>query len=310
MEKRRLGKTDLEVSVLGLGTVELGLKYGIGVETAPPREEAIRVLQAAVEKDITYIDTARGYGVAEELVGESGVGNRESVIVGTKCAQFYEKGEDPRGEELKRRIMEEIEASRTLLKRDVLDLVQIHGAPVEVLERGELVRALREIQASGKVRYFGAATRGETAALAAIRSGFFSMLQTAMSILDQRMLNHVLPEAHALGVGVIVRSVLLKGALTPRREKLPEHLKKLREQADAIADFAKQHGLSLEETAGRFALSLPGVSTMLFGTTNVHHLEQNIAHVEKGPLPAEIFGGLKQFRLEDENIIDPKHWGT
>ncbi|MDP3685577.1 MAG: aldo/keto reductase [bacterium] len=308
MEQRKLGWTGFPVSVLGLGTVELGMKYGIGAEAPPPKAEAIALLNYAVEKGITYIDTARSYGVAEELIGESGIGTKPGVVIGTKCGAFYDQGEDPRGEELQRRLDEEIGASLRALRRDTIDVLQVHGVSAEIIERGELIAALRGFKQAGKVRYFGAATRGEAAPLAAIISKFFQAVQVAVSILDQRMRDRVLADAFAEGYGVIARSVFLKGVLTPRRDFLPKELDVLRARTDAIEEYVAQQGLTLREAAIRFVLSLPEVSTLLVGTTKKEHIDEAVAHIEKGVLPAPIMGELGAFRLDDEKLVDPKHW--
>lgn len=308
MEQRKLGWTGFPVSVLGLGTVELGMNYGIGAEAPPPKDEVIALLNYAVEKGITYIDTARLYGVAEELIGESGIGAKPGVVIGTKCGDFYDKGEDPRGEELTRRLTEEVDASLRALRRQTIDVLQVHGATAEIIERGELVAALKGLKQQGKVRYFGAATRGEEAPLAAIGSKFFQAVQVAVSILDQRMRDRVLADAFAEGYGVIARSVFLKGVLTPRRDFLPKELDALRARADAIEEYVAQQGLALREAAIRFVLSLPEVSTLLVGTTRKEHIDEAIAHIEKGVLPAPIMGELGAFRLDDEKLVDPKFW--
>jgi len=308
MENRKLGWTGFPVSVLGLGTVELGLKYGIAAEAPPAREEAIAVLRYAVERGITYIDTARSYGTAEELIGESGISSKQGIIVGTKCGAFYEQGEDPRGAELTRRLEEEISASLRALRRDTLDFLHVHGASAEVIERGELLEELRRLKEQGKVRYFGAAARGEEGALAAVASKFFQAVQVAVSILDQRMRDRVLARTFAEGYGVIARSVFLKGVLTPRRGFLPKELDALRARAEAIEDYVTREGLTLREAAIRFVLSIPEVSTLLIGTTKKKHIDEAVASVERGALPAPIMGELSAFRLDDERLVDPQYW--
>lgn len=308
METRKLGWTGYRVSVIGLGTVELGMQYGLGAEAPPSRAEAIALLQHAVEKGITYIDTARSYGVAEEIIGESGIGTQPGVIIGTKCGAFYEQGEDPRGEDLRRRLAGEVDESLRALQRETLDLLQIHGPSAEVITRGELSGVLDGLTKQGKIRYFGVAARGETAPLAAVKSGAFQTIQVAVSILDQRMRDRVLPEAFAAGLGVIARSVFLKGTLTTRRQFLPKHLERLRERADAIADFVTPRGLTIEEAAVRFVLSVPEVTTLLVGTTSKDHLEAALDHAARGALPAPIMAELSAFRVDDEQLVDPKQW--
>lgn len=308
MEQRKLGWTGLRVSALGLGTVELGVQYGLGVKAPPPRAEAIALLNHGMEKGITYIDTARSYGVAEEIVGESGVGAKPGVVIGTKCGEFYEKGEDPRGEALTTRLAAEVDASLRALRRDTLDLLQVHGPSASIIQRGELVAALKALHQQGKIRYFGVATRGEDAPLAAVRSEQFHTIQVAVSILDQRMRDRVLPEAFAEGLGVIARSVFLKGVLTPRREFLSRSLELLGERADTLEQFASHSHLTLTELATRFVLSVPEVTTLLIGTTNREHIDKAVGFVERGVLPAPIMAELSAFRVDDDRLVDPKHW--
>lgn len=308
METRKLGWTGLQVSVLGLGTVELGMKYGIVAEAPPPREAAIALLNYAVDKGITYIDTARSYGLAEDLIGESGVGNKPGVIIGTKCGAFYERGEDPHGDDLRIRITEEVDASLRALRRETIDLLQLHGPSAEVIERGEIIEALQGLVHQGKVRFIGVATRGEAASLAAIKSDKFHTIQVALNILDQRMRTRVLSEAFASGMGVIARSVLLKGALTSQRANLPRPLEALEARADAVELFVAHSHLSLVEAAIRFVLSVPEATTLLLGTTKKEHIDDAVASVERGVLPAPIMAELDAFRIDDERLVDPKNW--
>lgn len=308
MERRKLGWTGFPVSVLGLGTVELGMQYGIAGGKPPPKADALALLNHAVEKGITYFDTARSYGAAEELIGESGVGEQPGVVIGTKCGAFYEAGEDPRGEELRRRLTEEVNASLRALRRSTIDLLHVHGPSAEVIRRGELLGVLQELKQQGKARYFGVAARGEEASLAAVKAGVYQTVQVGVNILDQRMRDRVLPEAFAAGLGVLARSIFLKGVLTPHREFLPKHLDALRARADAVEDFVSRQRVTIMEAAVRFVLSVPEVCTLLVGTTKREHLDNALGFVERGVLPAPIMAELAAFRLDDEGLIDPKQW--
>lgn len=308
MEQRKLGWTGFPVSVLGLGTVELGMPYGIKQEAPPSRTEAIALLNHAVEKGITYFDTARAYGAAEECIGESGIGAKPGIVIGTKCGAFFEQGEDPRGAELRRRIVAEVDESLRALRRGTIDLLQAHSPSAEVIERGELIGVLQELKQQGKVRYFGVATRGDRSPLAAVKNGAFQTVQVAVSILDQRMRERVLPDAFAAGLGVIARSVFLKGVLTLHREFLPKSLDVLRARADAVDEYVVRQRLTLMEAAVRFVLSVPEVCTLLVGTTRTEHIDEAVAFVERGVLPAPIVAELGAFGLDDETLVDPKLW--
>ncbi len=308
MPTNKLGQTRLEISRIGLGTVEIGLPYGIGVTALPTDAEAETILRSAVEMGITYIDTARGYGVAEERIGKSGISTMEGVVIGTKCAQFLKQEPDLHGAELAKRIREDIDTSRRLLKREILQLVQLHIELPDYTNLDELIEIMQKIKDEQKVQHVGIATRGQEVPLAAIESGFFETLQTAYSILDQRMAPKVLPAAQAKNIGVINRSVLLKGALTVRSAQLPDQLADLKKNAGMATKIAEELGISLPELAIRFAASNPAVSTILVGTIKPQHLESALKAASQDPLPQEILDKLYSLAVTDENQVDPGKW--
>lgn len=303
-----LGQTNINVSSIGLGTVEIGLPYGIGVKNLPTDAEAERILKSAVEMGITYIDTARGYGVAEERIGKFGISYLPGVIVGTKCAQFLEQGEDPRGQKLEQRIRREVEESLRRLRVDSLALLQLHGGSKEQIERGELTDIVRRLIKEGKVQHAGIATRGTSAPAAAIKSDFFATIQTAYSILDQRMSSSILPQTEANNIGIINRSVLLKGALTPAAEQLPPELAPLKKNVARAAQIAAGLGLDLPTLALRFVLSNKAVSVALIGTVTPSHLESALAAAKAGPLPEDVLSELYKLSIDDPAQVDPAHW--
>lgn len=308
VQTKQLGSTDLNVSLIGLGTVEIGLPYGLGKKRLPSDQEAERILKTAIELGITYIDTARGYGVAEERIGKSGISKLPGIVIGTKCAQFLEKGEDPQGTELEQRIRSDVEESLRFLRLDSLPLLQLHGGTTEQIERGELIEILQKLKDEGKVQHIGIATRGEEAPLVASASGFFETIQTAYSILDQRMQDQVLPAAQKDNVGIINRSVLLKGTLTPQWRELPDALAPLRTNAERAEHIATDLGLDLPTLALRFVLSNPAVSTALIGTFEPAHLEAAAKATTMGPLPENVLAQLYDLAINDPTQVDPARW--
>lgn len=298
----------MKLSRIGLGTVEIGLPYGIGVTTLPSDQEAEHILKSAVEMGITYIDTARGYGVAEERIGKSGIGKIAGVTIGTKCGQFLKQDPDSHGTELEKRIREDIDTSRKNLQQESLTLVQFHNEREDFTDFREIIEILQRLKDEQKIQHVGIATRGETAALAALKAGFFETIQVAYSILDQRMANTVLPQAKEGGVSVINRSVLLKGALTPSRENLSEALSQLKSSANAAQGIADSIGISLPELAIRFATSNVAISTILIGTIKPDHLESAIKAAQLQPLPQEIVTQCEKLGLTDPLQVDPARW--
>lgn len=323
-----LGRTGLIVSLLGLGTVEIGSPYGIGVKNLPTDQEADRILKTAVELGVTYIDTARGYGVAEERIGKSGIGKLPGVVIGTKCGQFLKNEPALHGPELAKRIRADIDTSRSMLQQEQLQLVQLHSELPDFTDFRELIEIMQKLKDEEKVQHIGISVRSEAAGLAAIATNFFETMQIAYSILDQRMDRNFLPLeftrrsggkgeskrgsvlkiAQQNNVGIINRSVLLKGALTSNHTKLPEQLSPLKKNAALAAEVAAELGMELPMLAMRFAVSHPAVSTALIGTMHIEELKTAQAAAAQGPLPADILTKLYTLAIDDPTQVDPALW--
>ena len=309
MKYRPLGCTGLTVSALSLGTVSLGIDYGIRAPDdfgRPTEDDAIRVIRHAVKNGITLIDTAPAYGDAERLVGLA-VGGDSHVHFATKVAPSAVQAADPKA------ILASIESSLTALNRNVLDIVQIPNATQETIEDGTVTRVLLDARKRGLVRFIGATVYEESAALAVIRSRAFDVLQIAFDILDQRKLREVIPKAHAADVGVIVRSAFLKGVLTWKAEHLPEQLNKLRERARYARDrLAGGSWDRLTEMAMRFCLSEQRVSSVLTGPRTVDELRASFNAEAAGSLDAETLAlaASLAIRGEDEDLLNPSHWSS
>lgn len=306
--KNILGNTSLEVSRIGLGTVEIGLAYGLGNTGLPSEQDAISLLQRVVEMGVTYIDTARGYGLAEERIGKSEISKNEHIVIGTKCAQFLKTERDISNTDLEKRIREEIDMSRTFLRQESLQLVQIHNELEDYTNFAALIEIMEKLKEEQKIQHVGIAIRGEATALAALNTNFFETIQASYNIVDQRMTPRIFALAQEKHVGIINRSVLLKGALTNKRDKLPESLQQLKENADAAAKIAQSINMDLPTLALRFTLSNQAVSTSLIGTTQTKHIESALEIASQESLPQNILEQLHMLAIHDTNQIDPAKW--
>lgn len=299
MHYRPLGRTGLTVSALSLGTVSLGVDYGIaapGEFGRPSEADALRLLRAAVDRGITLVDTAPAYGDAERLIGQA-IAENSGVIVATKVSPPLEN------------VNSSLDASRRALNRNPLDIVQIHNATAEMIAEGRETDLLADAQRRGVVRFLGATVYGEEAAMAAIRAGRFDVLQVAFNALDQRMAREVLPAAHAAGVGVIVRSAFLKGALTPKAQWLPESLAAVREAAGHARDLlAGGDWEQLPAAAMRFCLSAVGVASVLTGARTLVELDAALAAEAAGPFDAAVLDRAAALGITDERLLNPSYW--
>jgi len=308
-----LGKTGIQVSALALGTVSLGIDYGIKVpgEFGRPSEaEVIHLLQQAADAGINLFDTAPAYGESERLIGRA-IGRRSDCHIATKVLIPLDANGCPlSGTRLRQAVQKSLEKSRYALQRDVLDIVQIHNATEEIIVRGEFAEVLSQAQQQGMVRFLGASVYGEKAALAVIEAGCFDVLQVAYNVLDQRMAARVFPAAELAGIGIIARSVFLKGALTAKARWLPAELTPLRQAAERAKDILAGSWQALPQAALCFCLSTPRVATVLVGVRTLPELEQALKAAEAGPLSADLLAQAYTLALTNEHLLNPSHWSV
>lgn len=308
MKHRILGKTGLHVSEIGLGTVELGLKYGLpgATDSAPPEEvEAARLLNRALDAGVSFIDTARVYGNSEEVIGRAIAGRRSEYILATKVPHFGL--ENLHGTALRTRVRESLEQSLRALRTDRVDILKIHSAPAGFMEAGEMIGLIDEFKRQGFVGFIGSSVYADSAE-AAVDEPRQDCLQVAYSALDRTLEKKVLPKAAERGTGIVIRSVLLKGVLTPRREHLPEPLVELRNAADLLEGMARQAGISLPELAYRYVLANPACHVALVGTSRWSELEETIRFAEAGPLPGDLSMQIRSVAVSNRRQLNPATW--
>lgn len=304
-----LGATDLRVSRLGVGTAAFGLDgYGILTpgEGNVDRAEAIADIHRAVEGGVNFFDTAPAYGCSEELLGEA-LADHKDCLVATKVPVPANIDAISRSQ-LMDRVNQSLDESLRRLGREVLDVVQIHNATVDVVQQGNLVACLERAREAGKLRYIGASVYGEEAALAAIGTGKIQVLQVALSLLDQRMRDKVIPEARAARVGVLTRSALLKGTLTKKAQYLPAGLQALSQASERVVRELSTSWESLPSMALRFCLSVEGVHCVLSGVRNSAEVEDCLEACAAGPIAPALLTKADGLGLRDEHLLNPSHW--
>jgi aryl-alcohol dehydrogenase-like predicted oxidoreductase len=309
MDYIQLGATDLRVSRLAVGTAALGLdRYGITApgEGSVDRAEGIANIHRAVEGGVNFFDTAPAYGRSEELLGEA-LADHKDCLVATKAPIPQDLDEISQAE-LTLRVNQTLDESLRRLRREVLDVVQIHNATLHVLQQGDMVACLERAREAGKLRYIGASVYGEDAALAAIRTGKIQILQIALSVLDQRMRDKVIPEARSAGLGVLTRSALLKGALTKRAQWLPPGLLALSLASERAVRELDTCWESLPSMALRFCLSVEGVHCVLSGIRNSAEVDDCVAACVAGPIAPVLLTKAYGLGLSDDLLLNPSHW--
>jgi len=305
MEYNKLGKTGINVSRLALGTVELGLDYGINKPEdfkKPDEKDSIYLLHRAADFGINLFDTAPSYGCSEELLGKAFV-NIKDCIIATKVNIPLE------GEDIKKYIQSSLVQSCKKLQRNYLDIVQVHNATVETFLNSDIFEILLKEKEAGNIRFIAASVYGPENALAAINSGMIDVLQVAYNFLDQRMDEKILDKAKSKGIGIISRSVFLKGVLTERVKYLPKSCEPLKKAAENIKMKMKLSSWQdLSNFALRFVLSNPVINSVLVGVSNEAELDFALNGFNKGKLNNNKLKLASQCRMNEDFWLNPSNW--
>jgi len=295
MEKRKFGKTDMEFSVLGFGGVEIGWNN-------EPLEKVEELLNSALDAGLNVIDTAAAYKTSEELIGKAVGKRRKEYFLLTKCGAL---DGFTREDWSKKGVLETIEQSLRKLKTDYLDIAQLHSCSSEILRQGDCIEGLQRAVEKGYTRYIGYSGDNEDAKYA-IALNVFDSLQTSVSIADQTAIDGNLPLAVERGLGIIAKRPIANAVW--RHDSKPEDSYH-HEYWDRIQklkfDFLNK---SLEEATAmalRFTLSIPGIDTLIVGTTRPRRWEENARYVAEGNLSDEEFEAIRNRWREvaDENWV-------
>jgi aryl-alcohol dehydrogenase-like predicted oxidoreductase len=307
MKYRRLGRTNLQVSEISLGTVELGQEYGIptnGHPLRPTEAESVHLLNWALEMGVNFIDTARAYGDSEAIIGRGLKKRRREFILASKVNS--QEGLTGRG--LRQQVKASIAGSLRALQTEVIDLMYIHNATLEVIKRREVLEVLQDAQRAGHIRFIGASTYGDQSALAALDDGGYDCLQVAYNLLDRQAEQRILPIAQENDVGIVARSVLLKGAFSQRYVRLPNELKELKAAVGRLETICGIEKLGLPETAYRFVLANPKITSALVGTGWLNELKEVLGFADKGPLHSALEERVRQITMSDPEQLNPTTW--
>src|SRR5579871_3570207 len=289
MQKRKLGKSNLEVSSIGLGC--MGMSYGYG--PAADKKEMISMIRTAVERGVTFFDTAEIYGpfANEELVGEALAPFRDQVIIATKFGFKVENGKQAGLDSRPQHIKEVADASLKRLKTDRIDLFYQHRVDPEVPIE-DVAGAVKELIAAGKVKHFGLSEAGVQVIRRAHKVQPVTALQSEYSLWWREPEAEILPTLEELGIGFVPFSPLGKGFLTGTirndtkfdekdfRNIVPRFAPENRRANQAVVDllgrFAQQKKATPAQIALAWLLAQKPWIVPIPGTTKLHRLEENI----------------------------------
>lgn len=266
------------MSEIGLGALEAGRRWGIPSPDDPgnPPDEAaaVRFLNDVLDSGVNLIDTAAAYWLSEERIGKALASRRSEFVLATKWGEWCDESGSVY-DYSPPAMWKFLESSLTKLNTDVIDLYQIHSAPLDVIQSGEALAEMQKAREQGKIRFIGLSC-GEAEALAAIESGGYDTIQISYNVLGRSMENRVLPMALSANTGVLIKDGLAAGRLTDKIHRLGDEHAALKGRVAALQSLAEGWGMSLNELALRFVLSNPAVSSVIAGTRSSEHLLDNI----------------------------------
>ncbi len=311
MQKRNLGSTGIQVSEIAFGGVEIGMPYGIGVNSVEDmltEKEAVDLLHTAVEMGFNFFDTARMYGLSEERMGRAFKHCRNQVVIASKCRHFRTAdGALPPDAGIKKDIQTSINESLRVLQTDFIDLYMLHQADTEILERQVIAEEMLRLKEAGVVRAIGVSVYTTEETRKAIVSGVWDVVQLPFNLMDQRQ-QALFDMAAGAGVGIVIRSVLMKGLLSERNTALHEKLVHVEKHIRQYQDLLNGSFKSLPGLAVKFALSFPQVSSVLIGIDKPGYLEQSRAAADGQYLNAEQLKKAQLLAYPEPAFLNLPYW--
>ncbi len=307
MHKRKLGKSNLEASAIGLGCMGMSFSYG------PPKDkqEMTSLLRAVVERGITFFDTAEAYGpyLNEELVGEALAPFRRQLVIATKFGFDLSGGDNRPGvaglNSRPEHIKEAVEGSLKRLKVETIDLLYQHrvdpNVPIE-----DVAGAVKELIQSGKVKHFGLSEAGAKTTRRAHAVQPITALQNEYSLWTRTPEKEIIPTLEELGIGLVAYSPLGKGFLTGAIKEnttfdssdfrstlprfTPDALKANQALVDLLGSIAQRKKATPAQIALAWLLAQKPWIVPIPGTTNLNRLEENIEAVAVELSPDDLRG--------------------
>ena len=289
MIKKKLGRTGLEVTQLGYGSMGLRGPKTWGVRVVSDAD-ADAFLNRVLDAGINLIDTAPDYGVSEERIGRFISSRRDEFYLATKCGCAYQQHDDhiEIAHVWTREVVERnVEASLRRMRTSYLDVLQFHGGDAETLQQAGLIELLVELRDQGVVRWIGASSSlPHLPGLIAL--GVFDTFQIPYSCLAPAH-EGLISSAAATGAGIIIRGGIAHGGPDAEIQRPPLN----DVWSAAMLDEILPDGMSRAELILRYTLTHPHCHSVIVGTCNPTHLQENIAAAEQGPLPTALSTEIK-----------------
>ena len=299
----------LDISALSLGTVQLGLSYGINnADGKPSQETANAILNAALEGGINTLDTAGAYGDSEVVIGNwlKTVDPAKHPFIVTKAAGLDHSSL----ENLRKDLFGRVKASKERLGVEQLDMLMLHHFDDYLCDKENVRKVMQELKDSGEVRFIGASAYSHHD-YGEIADTGFDATQIPINLFDWKQIeNGGLKKLEESGMMVFVRSVYLQGLVFQKPENLAPHMEFVRPTLEKFQYLCKKYELAPAALALSYALSLPGVTSLVLGSEKTEQVKQNLALMEQAvELSAEQMAEIRELFLDTpEQVLNPGLW--
>lgn len=299
----------INISALSLGTVQLGLNYGVNnADGKPSQEEANKILDCALANGINTLDTAGAYGDSEAVIGNwrKTVEPTKRPFIVTKAAGLDHSSLDA----LRNNLYRCVEESKKQLGVDRLDVLMLHHFDDYICDKDNVIRVMQELKESGEVRFIGASAYSHHD-YAELASAGFDATQIPLNIFDwDQIENGGLKKLRESGMMIFVRSVYLQGLVFQDPDHLAPHMEFAKETLVKFRKLCYKYNITPASLALSYALSLPGVTSLVLGSEKAVQVEQNVQLFEKAVnLSAEQMAEIRENFLDTPvRVKNPHLW--
>jgi aryl-alcohol dehydrogenase-like predicted oxidoreductase len=296
-------------SIMSLGTVQLGLNYGISNTSGKPDEKkAFEILGCAVDNGVNTLDTAAAYGESEEVIGRwlKTIKPADRPFVVTKAVSLDHRS----GPALRKSLRESVERSKKRLGMERLDLLMLHHFDEYLCMPDEVRRAMQELKDNGDIRFTGVSAYSFHDYKQVAASGF-DAAQIPVNIFDWGQIeNGGLKKLHESGMMVFVRSVYLQGLIFRNPQKLEPAMQFAKPTLEKFYALCEKYQLAPAAMALSYALSLPGITSLVLGSETPEQVLQNVRLLKNAPLlsDAQMAEIREQFLDTPARVFDPRMW--
>ncbi|MBN1688186.1 MAG: aldo/keto reductase [Candidatus Omnitrophica bacterium] len=299
--------TDIRISIIGLGTVQFGMDYGLTKRIS--QDEADAVLEASLAEGINLIDTARGYGDSENKIGNFKRRHQDAdFLVATKL-EVIPKGMEQEPDKLKKWIWKSIEKSMESLDLNCIPILQLHQSIGSLADSDIFWEEIHRAKNMGRIRFFGVSVYEPREVEGIIKNPGkeVDFIQIPYNIFDNSF-DLFLPAFRKLNIGVISRSVFLKGMIPAAMDQLPDELGGMLDYKKSLERLALKRGFSISEMALLFAVTCDGIHSTLIGMKSRAEVVDNVNALKRIHEFHPIRKELEDIRIEDSNLTDPRKW--